>query len=98
MGRLHYGDDGAVARLADEDLEHLQVVVVNKLRRAEPFLLTIESSDALEPTVAFWIHEHADLRFAFDARVPSPPDRDRLEHMIREASSSTGLHLHAAAA
>lgn len=96
MGRLHYGDDGAVAQLADEDLEHLQVVVVNKLRRAEPFLLTIQSQDALEPTLAFWIHEHADLRFAFDRREPSPTDRDRLEHMIQEASTTSGLHLNAA--
>lgn len=96
MGRLHYGDDGAIARLADEDLEHLQVVVVNKLRRAEPFLLTVESSDALEPTVAFWIHEHSDLRFAFDYREPTPPDRERLELMIQEASSASGLHLRAA--
>lgn len=96
MGRLHYGDDGTVAYLADEDLEHLQVVVVNKLRRAEPFLLTVESSDALEPTVAFWIHEHADLRFAFDRREHAAPDRERLEHMIQEASSAGGLHLHVA--
>lgn len=96
MGRLHYGDDGTVARLADEDLEHLQVVVVNKLRRSEPFLLTVESSDALEPTVAFWIHEHSDLRFAFDQRDHVVPDRERLEHMIQEASSTSGLHLRAA--
>lgn len=96
MGRLHYGDDGAIAQLADEDLEHLQVVVVNKLRRAEPFLLTVQSDDALEPTVSFWIHEHADLRFSFDGREPSPTNRDRLEHMIQEASSTAGLRLRAA--
>lgn len=96
MGRLHYGDDGAIAQLADEDLEHLQVVIVNKLRRSEPFLLTIDSDDALEPTLAFWIHEHADLRFAFDHREQSPTDRSRLEHMIQQASTTSGLHLHAA--
>ncbi|GAA2171177.1 hypothetical protein GCM10009846_04140 [Agrococcus versicolor] len=95
MGRLHYGDDGTTARLDDDDLEHLEVVIVNKLRRAEPFLLTVESTDALEPTVAFWIHEHADLRFAFDRKEAAPTDRTRLEHMIQQASSTAGLHLRA---
>jgi hypothetical protein len=96
LGSLHYGDDGAAARLDDVDLEHLEVVIVNKLRRSEPFLLTVESNDALEPTVAFWIHEHADLRFAFDRREASPTDRSRLEQMIQQASSAAGLRLRAA--
>lgn len=94
MGMFHYGRETEL--LEDADLAHLQAVIVNKLRRSEPFLLTLEGG-IVDETTSFWIHEQAALRFDYTTADEQQYDRARLEQMLQDAASAAGLHLpHAA--
>jgi hypothetical protein len=65
-------------------LAHLQVVIVNKLRRGESFALELHDDDHLE---TFWINERTPLEFRFSGNR-----RPTLNHAWLEAlAAETGL-------
>lgn len=90
MGTLHIGQEAAVD-LDDDLLEHVFAVVVAKLRRTEPMLLTWEDPDSrfqqflLPPGIA--------VRAEADTRRCEPLDRVWLESLMVAASSNSGLSL-----
>ncbi|SDH59368.1 DUF7882 family protein [Agrococcus jejuensis] len=88
MGTMHYGNDEAGIQIDDDVLAHVAAVVVAKLRRREPFLLTTVSAGGRE---SVWIHEASTLRWAYASDVAAPLDKARLERMVRDTNRPTGL-------
>lgn len=91
MGMLKYG----TREIAVEDrlLAHISVIVTQKLRRRESFLLTLHASDRRMATEALWISCNSDISFAYSGnRVPSL-NQAWLEQMMTESFSAHGLDL-----
>ena len=90
MGSLTYGS--ITIEFDDRVLAHLQIVIVNKLRRRESFSMSWRDAAAVgDGRSAIWLDPSIPLYFKFDgSRVPSI-DRDWLEALSDSASSSRGL-------
>lgn len=88
MGTMHYGSDEAGITIDDDTLAHVVAVVVAKLRRREPFLLTTVTSAGRE---AVWLHESSTLRWAYETTEAIALDTRRLEDMVRETNRPSGL-------
>lgn len=88
MGRLIY-QERPVLDIEDRMLSHLRIVVMNKLRRQEPFMLTAPHPD--QGTLSIWMHPATPIVFQFyGGRQPSI-DSDIIEQMMRDASGPDGL-------
>lgn len=87
MGTLVYDDDRR-AEFDDRTLAHLQVIVVNKLRRRENFAFTW--SDDLR-TVTIWISPNTPLEFIYQDNRRPRLNRGWLEELALMASSVGGL-------
>ncbi|WP_208007510.1 ATP-dependent DNA ligase [Labedella endophytica] len=91
MGALTYGT--REIPVEDRLLAHLSVVMTQKLRRREGFLLTLPSGDRRLHAESFWISANSDLSFSYSGnRIPSF-NQDWLEKMMNESFSSQGLDL-----
>jgi hypothetical protein len=90
MGSISY--DGLVVAVDDRTLTHLQIVIVNKLRRGDAFLMSWKDShDAGSGRSAIWLHPQVLIYFKFDgSRVPSINER-WLHELADSAESSRGL-------
>lgn len=91
MGYMIY-DGTARITFDDRVLAHLEVVIVNKLRRKESFAMSWrESQDGGDGRSTVWLDVALPLRFRYEgSRVPQL-DRDWIERLAESASSSTGL-------
>lgn len=92
MGTMRY--DGAVVEFDDRLLSHLQIVIMQKFRRGEPFLMSWMNSVSIgNGRSSMWLTPTAPLSFRFaGSRVPQI-DRAWLDSLSDSASSSTGLVL-----
>ena len=90
MGHLIYGN--MKIDFEDRVLAHLQIVIVNKLRRQESFAVSWRDSTEIgDGRSAIWIDPSISLYFKFDgSRVPEI-DRQWLSELASSADSSTGL-------
>ncbi|MGO4536793.1 DUF7882 family protein [Leifsonia sp. 2MCAF36] len=90
MGSLRYGS--VTVEFDDRVLTHLQIVIVNKLRRRESFAMSWRDSNAVgDGRSAIWIDPTIPLYFKFDgSRVPEI-DRGWLAELSASADSSMGL-------
>jgi hypothetical protein len=90
MGTLTYAD--VDIEFDDRVLAHLQIVIVNKLRRRESFAMSWRDADDVgDGRSAIWIDPSIPLYFKFDgSRVPSI-DREWLTALAESADSSRGL-------
>ena len=90
MGTISY--DGLVVKVDDRTLTHLQIVIVNKLRRGETFLMSWkDSSEAGSGRSAIWLHPHVLVHFKFEgSRVPVINEK-WLAELAESADSSRGL-------
>ena len=90
MGSISY--DGLVVVVDDRTLTHLQIVIVNKLRRGEAFLMSWRDSvEAGSGRSAIWMHPQVLIYFKFDgSRVPAINER-WLHELADSAESSRGL-------
>ncbi|HEY2642266.1 MAG TPA: ATP-dependent DNA ligase [Galbitalea sp.] len=90
MGSLMY--DGFVVHLDDRTLTHLQIVIVNKLRRGDSFVMSWkDDTEAGNGRSAVWLHPHMLLHFKFDGgKVPSV-NPEWLATLAASAESSRGL-------
>ncbi|NQX30060.1 hypothetical protein HQQ81_22170 [Microbacteriaceae bacterium VKM Ac-2854] len=94
MGTLLYGAPPAAHACDDRVLAHLQIVITNKFRRGEGFLLSLESDPvAGVGRRALWLHPNIALRFQFEeVRMPAiNPAWVRL--LADEANSGRGLRI-----
>ncbi len=89
MGTLTYANAASPIAIDDEVLAHLRSVIVTKLRRNEPFALTVPTAEG--PAETLWIHASIPIRFAIDA--PTALDRALLTRLMQAASSAGGLDL-----
>lgn len=90
MGSLTY--DGMTIEFDDRVLAHLQIVIVQKLRRGESFLMSWRDSlNSGDGRAAIWIAPTIPLYFKFlGSKVPTI-DKDWLHELGKSAESSTGL-------
>ncbi|TIH33819.1 hypothetical protein [Subtercola vilae] len=90
MGSLTY--DGTEIELNDRTLTHLQIVIMQKLRRAESFAM----SWALSPDVgsgraSIWLHPAIPLYFRFSGSRAPAINPAWLAELTASANSSRGL-------
>lgn len=89
MGTLTYASATAPIEIDDEVLAHLRAVTVTKLRRNEPFALTVPTGGGQSETL--WMHASIPVRFVVDTAVPL--HRPLLARLMGAASSTGGLDL-----
>ncbi len=90
MGQLHYGSPPASFTLPDRTLAHVEFVTLAKLRRGEPFALSIDGPNGGRQRI--WINSAATLRFEFDGDA-ADINRAWLEVLIDSANSASGMRI-----
>lgn len=92
MGSMTY--DGLTVEIDDRALVHLQIVIINKLRRGEAFLFSWKDAPEVgDGRSAVWLHPSIPLHFKFSgSRVPSV-NEDWLAELSASADGSRGLVL-----
>ena len=95
MGTLYYADATRVAiPIPDRDLAHIKFVMVNKLRRNEPFTFSWDKTpEEGGGRSSVWISAQIPLEFEFDDPTPPEMNRDWLEVLGQAASTVSGLTL-----
>lgn len=90
MGSLQY--DRIIAQFDDQVLSHLQIVIVQKLRHGESFLMSWpDSMEVGDGRSAIWLNPTQQLYFKFlGGRAPAI-NPEWLEHLTESANSSRGL-------
>jgi len=73
MGEILYGTPPSRLSFDDRLLAHLKLVIVAKLRRGEPFLLSWERPpEAGSGRMSLWMHPAIPLQFSFaGSRMPA---------------------------
>lgn len=87
MGTLIY-NGGISLAIDDRTLSHLQVVIINKLRRRESFTFTWD--DGGTQTVC-WIGQSVPLEFVYSGNRQPALNRGWLELLALSANSNAGL-------
>jgi hypothetical protein len=84
--------ESTVVQIDDRLLTHLQIVIVNKLRRGESFLMSWRDSHEVgDGRSSIWLHSHSSLYFKFDgSRVPAI-NPVWIDELRASADSSRGL-------
>ena len=90
MGSLTY--DRVVVEIEDRTLAHLQLVIVQKLRRGESFLLSWQdcASEGSGRSVV-WLNPAIPLYFKFTGGHAATLNRQWIEDLSRSANSAQGL-------
>jgi hypothetical protein len=92
VGKLIYGT--VDVDIEDRLLAHLQIVIVNKLRRGEPLMMSwLDSPSVGDGRSAVWLHPNLTLYFKFAGSRSPQIDREWLRVLSESAESSTGLIL-----
>ena len=90
MGSLTY--DRVIVEIDDRVLAHLQLVIVQKLRRGESFLLSWQdSAEAGSGRSSIWLNPAIPLYFKFAGGRVATLNRQWIEDLSRSANSSQGL-------
>jgi hypothetical protein len=92
MGRFIYDSSGNSVDIDDRTLAHLRIVVMNKLRRSEPFMFDVEMGDG-SGRRSFWIHPAVPLQFHFFGSRQPRINRAWIEVLMLAASGPSGLTL-----
>jgi hypothetical protein len=91
MGYFLYDNDRHIV-LDDRVLSHLQVVIVDKLRRGESFSLTLASENRV---VMMWLNACTPLQFVYEGNRRPRINPAWIELMAAEAGVTGNLELHA---
>lgn len=90
MGSLTY--DRVTVDFDDRILAHLQIVIVQKLRRGESFLLSWRNAAEVgDGRSSAWLHPAIPLYFKFSGGQPPTINPLWLAQLTRSANSSQGL-------
>lgn len=90
MGTLQY--NGSVVEFDDRLLAHLQIVIVEKIRRGEAFLMSwSEKAETGDGHSAIWIHPTHNLHFTFVHGRNPRINRAWLSELTNSANSTRGL-------
>lgn len=94
QGTLLYGSPPYEIRMEERLLAHLKIVIVGKLRRNEPFLLSWDRSVGEgSGGTSVWMHPSIPLQFLFAENRPPKLNPAWLEQMAQAAMSNDGLRL-----
>jgi hypothetical protein len=92
MGRFIYDASSTSVDIDDRALAHLRIVVMNKLRRGEPFMFDVDPGDG-SGRRSFWMHPSVPMQFHFfGSRVPRI-NRSWIEELMQSASGPNGLSI-----
>lgn len=90
MGSIRY--DGERVEFEDRLLAHLQIVIVQKLRRGDGFLMSwVNSLSIGSGRTSIWLDRTIPLRFSFAGSRSPSINREWLHTLEQSAGSSTGL-------
>ncbi|TFD90155.1 ATP-dependent DNA ligase [Cryobacterium serini] len=90
MGSLTY--DRVVVEVDDRILSHLQLVIVQKLRRGESFLLSWQDSPSVgSGRSSVWLNQAIPLYFKYVGGHAATLNRQWIEELSRSANSAQGL-------
>ncbi|MDJ0377207.1 ATP-dependent DNA ligase [Cryobacterium sp. PH31-L1] len=90
MGSLTY--DRVVVEIDDRTLAHLQLVIAQKLRRGESFLLSWQDSAAVgSGRSSIWLNPAIPLYFKYAGGQAVTLNRQWIEDLSRSANSAQGL-------
>lgn len=93
MGRFIYDTISNSVDIEDRTLAHLRIVVMNKLRRGESFMFTIDLDSEGISRRSFWMNPSVALQFAFHGSREPRMNRMWIEALMTSASSPNGLFL-----
>lgn len=91
MGRLIYRDR-MTFDIDDRLLAHLRIVIMNKLRRNEGFMLQVPVNEGVRQA-SLWIHASNALVLQFYGGREPAIDRELVDQMMHDASGADGLTL-----
>ena len=83
--------DRTMVHIDDRTLAHLQIVIVNKLRRAESFVLSWRDADAGGGRNSIWLHPAVPLHFKFVGSRAPAINPDWIRQLTLSAQSPRGL-------
>lgn len=90
MGRFIYDTIGNSIDLDDRTLAHLRIVIMNKLRRSEPFMFDVDLNDGTGRRT-FWIHPSIPLQLQFYGTRHPRINRLWIDDLMKSASGPNGL-------
>lgn len=90
MGTFIYDTPSNHVELDDRTLMHLRIVVMNKLRRSEPFMFEVQMHDGSGHR-SYWMHPGVPLQFVFFSNHPMHINRLWIEALMESASGPNGL-------
>lgn len=92
MGRLAFGSE--TVTLDDRLLGHLEVVMVTKLRRREPFILTWTVDPSLgSGRVSRWVGVSTSWDIRYHSRAIGPINPAWIDALMSTANSPGGLRI-----
>ena len=89
MGQFVY-DDGRPIDVDDRTLAHLQVVIIDKLRRGESFSLSLSDGKQL---AMMWLSPFTPLQFVYQGSRSARLNRAWIEELATHAGVSGVLNL-----
>jgi hypothetical protein len=90
MGSISY--DGLIVDVDDRTLTHLQIVIVNKLRRGDNFLMSWKDApNAGSGRSSIWLHPNVLIHFKFDGSKVPTINPQWLAELTASGESSLGL-------
>lgn len=92
MGRFIYDTMANSVDIDDRTLAHLRIVVMNKLRRGEPFMFDVEIGDG-SGRRSFWMHPGVPLQFHFFGSRQPRINRAWVEELMQASSGPNGLNI-----
>jgi hypothetical protein len=92
MGSLVYGNSSIEVAFDDRALMHLQIVITNKLRRGESFVLTwVNAPELGSGRSTIWLSPSSTLFYRYSgSRIPTI-NREWIEVLMLSANSASGL-------
>ncbi len=91
MGRFIYDTLNNSIDIEDRTLAHLRIVIMNKLRRSESFMFTVDLDSEGISRRSFWMHPSVPLQFAFHGSREPRLNRLWIDALMVSASSPNGL-------
>lgn len=94
MGYIVYDGDILEFKVEDRLLAHLQIVIVNKFRKNEPFVFSWrEPAETGDGRSTVWLSPHIGLRFKFAGGRPPEINPSWLAALYAAADSGRGLYV-----
>jgi hypothetical protein len=90
VGRFIYDTNANSVDIEDRTLAHLRIVVMNKLRRGEPFMFDVEMGGG-SGRRSFWVHPSVPLQFHFYGSRHPAINRAWVEDLMAAATGPSGL-------